>query len=314
MTIHSSVGVVVCALVLVHLSVQAQPGTANGTILIRQPYKLRPYDQAQGIQRYASRNEYEQVVADRAFEFERVVYSSDGLPVVAYVYAPRERIGRLPAVIFNRGSYVRGDIGFELAPLFHRLAVRGFVIIAPLYRGSDGAPGVDEMGGAEVQDLMNATVVAEGLGFVDTRNLFLYGESRGGMMTFLAIKHGFPARAAAVFGAFADLGVLIAAAPDRYNPLVKTIWSDYASRRDEILGSRSVLQWTDRIDMPLLIMHGGADRDVNAGQALALAGRLQTLGKEYELLIYAGDNHVLSEHRVERDQRAAAWFRRHELR
>jgi dipeptidyl aminopeptidase/acylaminoacyl peptidase len=56
-------------------------------------------------------------------------------------------------------------------------------------------------------------------------------------------------------------------------------------------------------------MHGGADRDVDPGQTLALATALQRLGQHYELVIFAGDSHVLPNHRRERDAHAAAWFR-----
>lgn len=44
--------------------------------------------------------------------------------------------------------------------------------------------------------------------------------------------------------------------------------------------------------------------------ALRLAERLQQLGRTYELVVYGGDDHILSRNREERDRRAAAWFQR----
>ena len=58
-------------------------------------------------------------------------------------------------------------------------------------------------------------------------------------------------------------------------------------------------------------MHGGGDQDVSPAQALALAAKRQSLGKTHELVIRAGSNHVLTDWRVERDQHAIEWFRRH---
>jgi dipeptidyl aminopeptidase/acylaminoacyl peptidase len=55
-------------------------------------------------------------------------------------------------------------------------------------------------------------------------------------------------------------------------------------------------------------MHGGADRSVNPSQSLTIAQKLQSLGKTYELIIYAGD---LSRNQEERDRKAVAWFRKH---
>jgi dipeptidyl aminopeptidase/acylaminoacyl peptidase len=298
-----------CALIgICHLRAQ-DSARADGTIVGRTAYELPGYGQAQGIRPYADEREYAEAVGDKRFLLERVTYLSDGLPVVAYAYGPREPGPRLPTVIFTRGSYVQPDIGHQLLPLFHRLAAGGFAVVAPMLRGSAGAPGTDEMGGADLHDLLNTQPLVASLPYVDTANLFLYGESRGGMMTFLAIKAGYPARAAATFGAFTDLGALMEAAPERYAPLVRLIWPDYAQRRREILTSRSAIQWPDALSVPLLLMHGGADRDVDPGQTLALATALQRLGQHYELVIFAGDSHVLPNHRRERDAHAAAWFR-----
>jgi dipeptidyl aminopeptidase/acylaminoacyl peptidase len=38
---------------------------------------------------------------------------------------------------------------------------------------------------------------------------------------------------------------------------------------------------------------------------------LQRLGKTYELVVYAGDNHGPRRNQVERDRRAADWFKKH---
>jgi predicted esterase len=69
--------------------------------------------------------------------------------------------------------------------------------------------------------------------------------------------------------------------------------------------------WPESLGIPLLIMHGGADRSVNPSQSLTIAQKLQSLGETYELIIYAGDGHRLSRNQEERDRRAVAWFRKH---
>jgi dipeptidyl aminopeptidase/acylaminoacyl peptidase len=61
--------------------------------------------------------------------------------------------------------------------------------------------------------------------------------------------------------------------------------------------------------VPLLILHGTADERVPAGEALRLAERLQALGKEYELVMYAGDTHGLPAHATDAQERVLRWFR-----
>jgi dipeptidyl aminopeptidase/acylaminoacyl peptidase len=163
-----------------------------------------------------------------------------------------------------------------------------------------------------MDDLMNIVTVAKALEFVDTNNLFMYGESRGGMMTYQAVRRKFPMNAAAVFGAFTSLQELVDQHPEQYSPtLFKQLWRDYETRKNELFEARSAVLWADQLNVPLLIMHGGNDRGLNPAQSLNLAQRLQKAGKVYELLIYAGDNHILSHNQEDRDQRAVRWFRKY---
>jgi dipeptidyl aminopeptidase/acylaminoacyl peptidase len=284
----------------------------DGAILERKTYVFPAYEKAKGIENLYTKEVYEKAVNDHRFVLEKLTYSSQKLKVVAYLYKPKQTEGKLlPAIIYNRGSYIRGDIGYELVPFFHRLASEGFVIVVPMYRGSDGGEGHDEMGGEDLNDLMNVLPLAKGLGFVDRNKLFMYGLSRGGMMTLQAIKYGFPLQAAATFGAFTDLDALMKSNPGFYEPLKRTIWPDFDSRREEILNKRSAIKWADKINVPLLIMHGGNDQSVSPTQALDFAQELRRLGKQYELKIYADDNHVLSRNQEDRDRRAIAWFKKY---
>ena len=286
---------------------------ADGDLMARDACAFPAYEKLAGrrIEQYASRIEYEQAVGDKKFRCERVTYSSGGLPVIAFVYRSAEAVGRpLPIVVFNRGSYIVNDQLPLLVAMFHRFAEAGFAVIAPMYRGSEGAPGRDEMGGAELADLLNVLPLARRLGFVDLQNVFLYGESRGGVMTLLALREGFVARAAATFGAFTDLAVYLESDP-RAKQSVGAIWPEYEQEKEQILMTRSAIRWPERIGAPLLLMHGGGDRQVSPLHTLKLASRLEELGKPYGVVLFAGDNHLISDNRLERDRQAILWFRKH---
>lgn len=254
--------------------------------------------------------EYERARSDTRFQLLKVTYPSDGLAVVAFVYGPSASRARLPVIVYNRGSYVRQNAAPDLLVTFHRLADAGFLVVAPMYRGSEGAPGRDEMGGADLADLIHVQAVIASLPYVDTANTFLYGESRGGMMTLQALRDGFPARAAAVVGTFTDLEQLLKEDP-KAAAFSRQLWPDYEANHLAIAERRSAVRWADRITAPLLIMHGGDDTSVSPTHALQLAAALQRHGKPYELVIAAGAKHVLQPFEAERDERAVRWFRRH---
>ena len=173
-----------------------------------------------------------------------------------------------------------------------------------MYRQSGGGEGKDEMGGADLDDLMQIRSVIPA--YVDPARLFMYGESRGGMMTFQAIREGFPMRAAATFGAFTDLAPMVEA-----NPAVSLqIWPDYEKNAAKIKERRSAISWPEKINVPLLIMHGAKDGQVSPAQSLALASKLESLGKTYQLIIRADEGHVLPGWREQRDSAAIEWFRK----
>lgn len=293
-------------------AVQA-PHPPDGRVLSDVPYELPPFEKAEGVDYFVDRAGYERAAHDTAFELREVWYASGGLRVPAFVYRPREAgSARRPVVVYNRGSYLVGrDLGYKLLPMFHRLARAGFVVVAPLYRGSLGAEGKDELGGGDLVDLMNVTALLAELPYADTRYVFLYGESRGGVMAFMAARDGFQAKAVATFGAFTDLDAYIRSAGPQLEALSRQIWPDIETRRDEIMRRRSAVSWPEKLRVPVLLMHGGADKSVDPSHSSKLAERVRAAGGVCELVVFDGDNHVLRANQEERDRRAVEWFRRH---
>jgi dipeptidyl aminopeptidase/acylaminoacyl peptidase len=255
---------------------------------------------------------YERARTDTRFELLKLTYRSEDLPVVAFVYRTKATADKRPVVVYNRGSYIRQDAARELLVPFHRLADAGFVVVAPMYRGSEGAPGRDELGGADLADLMNIRAVIASLPYVDPANVFLYGESRGGMMALQALRDGFEVRAAATVGTFTDLDAYLKEDP-RAAAMSSKILPRFEANLDAHVERRSAIRWADRISAPLLIMHGGSDSSVSPSHALHLAAALQRLGKPYELVIVAGARHVMDPFEAERDERAIRWFRQQHL-
>ena len=283
---------------------------AESVIVSREIAELPKYESIRGISRYATAEEYATAVADARYTIEKVGYRSGGLTVFTYVFAPKKRETRLPVIIFNRGSFTRDEFAGELLPMFRRLGDAGFVVLAPMLRQSGGAEGRDEVGGADLDDLKNIVGVVRELDFADADRLFMYGESRGGAMTFMAARDGFPMRAAATFGAFTDFGDLLAKTPP-LAAVARNIWPDYDAKKQAIDTARSAVAWPEKINTPLLLIHGGADEGLSPEQTLRLALLLQQHGKKYELIIRAGSKHVMSDWRSERDARVVEWFRRH---
>jgi len=282
-------------------------------ILNRQTFQFPSWEKAvetTDVEKYTTADEYKSVVLDNTYVLEKLQYKSNGLSVPAYLYHPvKESMNPRPIIVFNRGSFIRGEIAPELIVMFHRLAEDGFTIVAPLYRGSAGAEGRDEMGGADLDDLMNVTKVFDELKSVDTENVYLYGESRGGMMVFQAIRDGFPAKAAATFGGFTDLAGLTSS--EQGKAMANSIWPDFEKNREQIIERRSAIHWPEKLNVPLLLMSGSEDGAVSPTQTLRLGIALAKEHKDFGIIIFPGANHIIAPQQAKRDREAVEFFKRY---
>ncbi len=283
----------------------------NGDIIARAPVLFPPYTSVKDISWYYDEGTYNDAINDKSVTYERITYSSDGLKVIAFMAAPTgERDKNLPVIIFNRGSFVRNDIAFVHAPLFQKFVHNGFIVVAPALRQSEGGEGKDQLGGEDINDILNLWPLLEKLSRVDLNNVFMLGESRGGIMTYLSLKNKVKVRAAATIGAITDLEAYIADRPWDENNL-KNLWNNYDSQKKEILEHRSVMAWYDSIRTPMLILHGGKDPQVKPQHALQLAQAFSAKGQPYELHIFSDGNHILSGAETDtRDAMVIGWFRK----
>lgn len=293
------------ALALLAAPAGAQP---DGTLLARTPCApLQPYQQVEVLARATRRPappvaEYRRL--EREVACERLVYASDGLRVVAILIRPaRPGARRMPVLVYNHGgSAAEGALPEAVLLDQARWVADGFLYLAPQYRGGGGSEGTDEYGGADVHDVVNLFPLLRALPYADTTSVFLWGHSRGGAMTYLALKAGMPVRAAAVTAGVAD-------ATGRLRRVPQSDSARAAMERD-----RSALAWPERLGAPLLLLHGDADSVVPVESSRRLAALLAGLGRPHELVIYPGGDHNLTGHGDDVRRRVLAWFRRHRAR
>lgn len=235
------------------------------------------------------------------------------MEVVGHIFKPIETSEKkFPVIIYNRGGNreFSKNTPFDMVEFYDFLKA-GFVVIASQYRGNDGGEGQEEFGGADVNDVLNLVPLAASLGYADMSNIFMYGLSRGAMMTLLAIKEKAPIQAAAVIGVSSDLE-----AESERRPELQRMESELIPGFDDDPESayyqRSAANWAHLIDVPLLILHGADDWRVDASQALALARELQDANNDdFELIIYPNDDHTLTLNREDKTRRIVSWFERH---
>lgn len=138
-------------------------------------------------------------------DIQAITYLSDGLKVNGYLVVPKQG-NQLPCVIYNRG----GNRAFgaltdgQAAVGLGKIAREGYIVVASQYRGNSGGEGREEFGGADVHDVLNLIPLLEAIPQADTSRIGMYGWSRGGMMTYLALSRTDRIAAAVVGAGMAD--------------------------------------------------------------------------------------------------------------
>ena len=122
----------------------------------------------------------------------KVLYSgADQMIIPAYLFAPHDTSTKHPALIMVHGG-VHGDFETLYAPKVRALVARGYVVIAPEYRGSTGYGkehyDAIDYGGKEVEDVLAARdYLAALVPYADVQRLGILGWSHGGFITLHSI-------------------------------------------------------------------------------------------------------------------------------
>jgi dienelactone hydrolase len=299
-----------CACAAFAQNISAAKG--NGSIVEQTPYALPAYEQlSDDFKSFYSKEAVERIRNSADLELIKIKYMSDGLKIVGFIYKPRQTAGKkLPIVIFNRGGLSDETIGpenYNYLYEMHRYASEGFLVLASQYRGAGGSEGKDEVAGADTNDVMNLIPLAASLGYADMNRVFMWGYSRGAMMTLQAIRLGAPVRAAAIVGPPTDF--TSRANDPGFIEFGRATYPDFDARKDEHVKNRSAILWVDKINVPLLIMQGGADPGVSPSKVMTFAQKLDEQNKLYELIIYAKDDHPVSQNEEDRLRRTVDWFK-----
>ena len=236
--------------------------------------------------------------------FYFIKYESDGLQVNGIVVAPKKP-GIYPVIIFNRG----GNRSFGSLTIQHmiaytaKLAAEGFVIIASNYREKD------EFGGSDINDVLYLTETVNEIEFADAQNIGMFGWSRGGMMTYLALAKSRKIKTAVISNGPTDLIGLLKDRPEMESEVYRQCIPGYDANKEFELKKRSVVFWPEKLDKQssLLILCGTNDDKVNPHHAEEIARKLTQIRYDFEIRRFDTD-HTFSDKMNEMNATIAAWF------
>jgi len=249
-----------------------------------------------------------------SIEVYSITYLSDGLKIRGLMAKPKKE-GNYPCVIYNRG----GNRDFGSLVVAHgaitlgQIAKEGYIVIASQYRGNGGSEGKEEFGGKDVNDITILPEVLKEIQGADTERIGMYGWSRGGMMTYIALSKMEGIKAAVVGGAPSNAYSNIEDRPEMETKVMAELIPNYTDNKDIELEKRSAIKWADKFpkNVPILMLHGNADWRVKPEQSLNLALEFEKHRIPYRLIVFEGGDHGISEHKQEVNEQVIKWFNKY---
>lgn len=251
--------------------------------------------------------------------------SRDGKIIKSKIYLPpgHDPKRKYPMVIFVHGAgYLQNTINgwnnYYREFMFNDLLTRkGYVVLDIDYRGSAGygrdwrTDVYDFLGGKDYDDHIDAIDFMVKSYGVNLSKIGVYGGSYGGFMAaMLAARAPDRIAAAAALRPVMDWKNYYAA-----NPGYTAQRLGFPDKNPEAYKRSSPISYADKLERPLLILHGMSDDNVHVQDSVQMIEKLIRLGKTkyFEAMLYPSENHgfVRPESWTDEYERIFAFFEKH---
>jgi dipeptidyl aminopeptidase/acylaminoacyl peptidase len=228
--------------------------------------------------------------------------SRDGIQLHGYLTLPQGSAGKnLPTVLYVHGGPWARDVWLgDRSPEF--LVNRGYAVLQVNFRGSSGYGrafqdlAVGEFAGKMHLDLIDGVDELIRQGIADPAKVAIMGASYGGYASLVGMTFT-PERFACgiSFVGMSDLASLLENAP-LYWELGKPWWTRFVGdpsqpQQREVMTAKSPLFQADKVQKPLLILHGANDPRVKLDQSTRMVDALRAAGKEVDFVVFKGAGH-----------------------
>lgn len=251
--------------------------------------------------------------------------SRDGKVIKAKIYLPagHNAARRYPMAVFVHGAgYLQNTINgwnnYYREFMFNQiLTQRGYVVLDIDYRGSAGygrdwrTDVYDFLGGKDMDDHIDAIDYVVKNYAADATKVGVFGGSYGGFMAgMLATRAPEKVAAAAALRPVFDWKNYYASSPQYTAQRL-----GFPDKNPEAYKRSSPITYADRLERPLLILHGIVDDNVPVQDSQQMIEKLIRLGKTkyFEAMLYPAENHgfVRPESWTDEYERILAFFEKH---
>jgi dipeptidyl aminopeptidase/acylaminoacyl peptidase len=204
-----------------------------------------------------------------------VTYMCQGLKIKGFLAEPKA-FGMYDGFLYLRGGIK--NVGQVRLARITQFAAEGFVVMAPFYRGNQGGEGNEDFAGEDRYDALASFKILEHHEKVNKDRIHVFGFSRGGAMALHTAILEPKVRSVVVWGGVSDMELTYWERLD-LRRMMKRVIGGTPSKYPERYKWRTPLYEAERIQAPVLIIHGEKDRNVSVEHAYRLEKRLKELNK-----------------------------------
>lgn len=223
----------------------------------------------------------------------------DGLDLYGYITMPRHAAGaKLPMVLLPHGGPHGPHDSWAFDPDAQFLASRGYAVLQVNFRGSGGRGDNFERAGyrqwgAKVQDdLIDGVRWAIAQGEVDGNRVCTYGVSFGGYSALmLAAREPAMFKCAIGYAGIYDLNFLYTEDSTRRQKIAFNTIKKYIGEDKDELNRYSPVTLAGQITVPVLLVHGGKDKQAPIEHAEAMRAALIKVNRAPEWLVAPNEGH-----------------------
>ncbi|SFB18291.1 Prolyl oligopeptidase family protein [Bacillus sp. UNCCL13] len=207
-------------------------------------------------------------------EISLITYLSQGLAIKGMLAQPKKE-GNFDGFLYLRGGIK--NVGKVRPARIAQFASEGFIVFAPFYRGNQGGEGNEDFAGDDRHDAFAAYHLLRSLPRV--KKIHVFGFSRGGVMALMT-GIAFPDVASVVtWGGVSDMELTYDERKD-LRRMMKRVIGGTPTKYPERYQSRTPLYEIEKLQAPVLIIHGMQDRNVSVEHAFRLQRRLDEHDKK----------------------------------
>lgn len=223
--------------------------------------------------------------------------AADGTEIPGYLTVPvGVRAEKLPLIVMPHGGPISRD-SWDFFFLRAFLVDRGYAVLQMNFRGSSGYGNKwffdahQDWGGLTYDDITDGARWAVAQGIADPKRMCIVGWSFGGYAALLgAVRNGDLYRCSVSIAGVSDLNLLLSEARNfsSYRFTREQIGIDRAKLRED-----SPLRHVDEIGIPVLLVHGDRDYQVEVDHSRKMAAALKRARKAHKAVFIDHATHQL---------------------